>query len=60
MPDSEYPEWIWEARGPCRAVLRRVRALKREAANERMSKMIRNHNRERIRHNNQALKGASQ
>ena len=66
LPDSQYPEWIWQARGPCRAALR-SQELKEEidahdatVITEKLSKLVRNQNRERIRQNNQSLKGASQ
>jgi hypothetical protein len=56
--DSQYPEWIWQARGPCRAVQRSKTGDSEPS--ETVAKSIRNHNREHIRQNNQALKGAGQ
>ena len=73
LPDSEYPEWIWNARGPCRAALRStlnsdidITAEEnfKESSGERdvarLKKYLRMENRKSIRKNNSMLKGASQ
>lgn len=68
LPDSEYPDWIWKARGPCRAVLRSLPdndSLVSTDANEieelaKLKKYFRVENRKAIRRNNDLLKGTSQ
>lgn len=69
LPDSEYPEWIWSARGPCRAVLRNQPSFTERTSetiadeNEKIAKikkLIISENRNAIRRNNRMLKGSSQ
>jgi len=67
LPDSAYPEWIWKARGPCRATLRssdldfnnEVDVIEGEGL-AGLKKYLRTENRRAIRKNNSLLKGASQ
>lgn len=67
LPDSSYPEWMWKARGPCRAVLRSdfsVAAVDSgiigDGGMSELKKYLRTENRKSIRKNNSLLKGASQ
>ena len=67
LPDSEYPEWIWKARGPCRAALRYFNSDSfNKESNEiegdvtQLKKYLRMENRKSIRKNNSLLKGANQ
>lgn len=60
LPDSQYPEWIWQARGPCRAAERAKGIFEEtEAVSQTLAKIIRNQNRERIRQRNETLKGSN-
>lgn len=63
QPDSEYPEWIWAARGPCRALLPSKNTLFPAPTDtddtEALKKFLRHENRKVIRKNNFTLKGAS-
>lgn len=66
QPDSEYPNWMWSARGPCRASLRtlpfkeeRTSAEEHEESSK-LKKMLRAENRKAIRRNNSILKAANQ
>lgn len=72
--DADYPEWIWSARGPCRAAIRsssidKILTMPTEqsdsspASYEELSKLkkyLRSENRKAIRRNNSVLKSASQ
>lgn len=68
LSDSEYPEWIWSARGPCRAALRSTDIEDPAAANydnddgnvAKLKKYLRLENRKSIRKKNSLLKGSSQ
>ena len=65
--DSEYPDWIWSARGPCRAAIKSSAASFATKptllAHEKIAKLkkhLRSENRKSIRRNNSVLKSASQ
>lgn len=68
QPDSSYPQWIWSARGPCRAAAQKSNEIAKStpiAAEEHeklaeLKKYLRSENRKSIRRNNSILKSASQ
>lgn len=68
LPDSSYPEWVFKARGPCRAAIRSQPINVNEADTDKseiekmaeLKKFLRSENRKLIRKNNQVLKTASQ
>mgnify|MGYP002142007555 CR=1 FL=1 len=59
LPDSEYPEWMWEAVGPCRAALKAqsVASLPKQPTLPSQAQQWRLDNRRKIRMSNNALKG---
>lgn len=68
LPDTSYPDWVFKARGPCRAAIRSqpIDQTETEADKSEIEKMaelkrfLRSENRKLIRKNNQVLKTASQ
>lgn len=70
LPDSSYPDWVFKARGPCRAALRSQPISNRNDNSQeeeseieklaQLKKYLRAENRKLIRKNNQILKSASQ
>ena len=65
LTDSSYPEWIWKARGPCRAALKSLELTNDDVDGEielslsELKKYLRSENRKSIRNNNSVLKGGT-
>ena len=69
LPDTSYPNWIFKARGPCRAAIRSqpFESIKVDSNSEgeieklaQLKKFLRSENRKLIRKNNQMLELANQ
>ena len=69
LPDASYPNWIFKARGPCRAAIRSqpFDSIQVDSNSEgeieklaHLKKFLRSENRKSIRKNNQMLKLANQ
>lgn len=69
LPDTSYPNWIFKARGPCRAAIRSqpFESIQVDSNSEseieklaQLKRFLRSENRKLIRKNNQMLKSASQ
>ena len=70
LPDSSYPDWVFKARGPCRAAIRSqpIESFQSESTPvedeveklAQLKKYLRSENRKMIRKNNQVLKSAGQ
>jgi hypothetical protein len=69
MTDSEYPDWIWSARGPCRAEAKNKLSNLNEtpdmndspdAEMTQLKRFLRSSNRQAIRKENALNKGTNQ